>query len=110
MLSRNCALPDTGARLAASNYLLQSFAGSFSWETRDGPLLESQYNFSGTIAAFGPLLLCIMMALSTLSKRIAEIIYSDCYFLLFFTLKRSVNTRLSFRVPTGHREGFSEEM
>lgn len=110
MFSRNCALPDTGPGVQSLIIYSQVLPGSFSCVIRDGLLLESQYNFSGAIAAFGPLMLCITMAFSTLSRRTAEIIYSDCDFLLSFTPKRSVNIKLSFRVPTGHKEGFNEEM
>lgn len=81
MFFRNCALPDTGARLAGSNYLFQSFAASFSWGIRHALVLESQHNFSGTIAAFGPLPLCIMMAFSSL---LGELLRSSTVIVMFY--------------------------
>lgn len=105
MLSGSRVLPNAGARLAASDRLLQSFAGSFflgywGW-TAVGITTLSQCCIWPTVALY-------MMDFFYLVK---DIIHSDCItFYCLSHLKTNVNIQLSYRVPTDHREWFNEEM
>lgn len=105
VLSGSCVLPNAGARLAASDRLLQSFAGSFSlgywgW-TAVGITTSSQ-------CCIWPIVALYMMAFFYSVK---EIIHSDCITFYYLShLKTNVSIQLSYRAPTDHREWFNEEM